>query len=270
MKLQKSINKFFKWFNSRKFHSFESKRFFARGGERREGREGEEEASVQKWLELPPSAKIVMFPINFTYKWTICCCCCCFFSFDNYFMLIKSQNSVICLHAVQAKLVTYSLHPFNENLTQHLKYRCFSSLFLPEFKQLWNRFEFFRVIHSQAIVLVISAHSVKKYTHHTSPLNHLSCFFYFCSGESATCLRELGKTWEESVEIKGGVKNRKRRNIKMMIKMVHKLENCTCGVIIYNLSSSRNLFSGVQAVTKIKSISHESAQRTSTISIWRK
>lgn len=50
-----------------------------------------------------------------------------FFSFDNYFKLIKSQNSVICLHAVQGKLVTYSLHPFNENLSQHLKYRCFSS-----------------------------------------------------------------------------------------------------------------------------------------------
>ena len=52
-----------------------------------------------------------------------------------------------------------------------------------------------------------------------------------------------------------------------MIKMVHKLENCTCSVIIYNLNSSRNLFSGVQVVTKIKSISHESAQLTSTISI---
>ena len=210
-----------------------------------------------------------MFPINFTYKWTISCCCCCFFSFDNYFMLIKSQNSAICLHAVQAKLVTYSLHPFNENLTQHLKYRCFSSLFLPEFKQLWNRFEFFRVIHSQAIVLVISAHSVKKYTHHTSPLNHLSCFFYFCSGEKRYLSTRVGENLRRKCW-KGGVKNRKRPNIKMMIKMVHKLENCTCSVIIYNLNSSRNLFSGVQVVTKIKSISHESAQLTSTISIWRK
>ena len=42
--------------------------------------------------KLPPFAKIVMFPINFTYKWTICCCCCCFFSFDNYFKPIKSQK----------------------------------------------------------------------------------------------------------------------------------------------------------------------------------
>ena len=34
--------------------------------------------------------------------------------------------------------------------------------------------------------------------------------------------------------------------------MVHKLDNCTCGVIIYNLNSSRNRFSWVQAVTEIK------------------
>ena len=49
----RSIN-FFKWFNPRKFHSFESRSFFALGGERREGREGGEEASVQKWLEITP------------------------------------------------------------------------------------------------------------------------------------------------------------------------------------------------------------------------
>ena len=49
----RSIN-FFKWFNPRKFHSFESKSFYALGGELREGREGGEEASVQKWLEITP------------------------------------------------------------------------------------------------------------------------------------------------------------------------------------------------------------------------
>lgn len=38
LKLQKSINKFFKWFKPQEFNSFESKSFFARGWEGREGR----------------------------------------------------------------------------------------------------------------------------------------------------------------------------------------------------------------------------------------
>ena len=131
LKLQKSINKFFKWFNPRKFHSFESKSFFARGGKRREGIRWGGRLVYRSGWKLPLFAKIVMFRINFTYKWTIYCYCCCFFSFDNYFKPIKSQNSDICLHAVQAKPVTYSLHPLNEKLAQHLTYRCFHSLFLP-------------------------------------------------------------------------------------------------------------------------------------------
>ena len=175
LKLQKSINKFSKWFTSRKFHSFESKRFFARGGERREGREGGEGASVQKWLELPPSAKIVMFPINLTYKWTICCCCSCFFSFDNYFKPIKSQNSAICLHAVQAKPVTYSLHPFNENLAQHLTYTCFHSLFLPGLSNFEKGSNFSALYTVKILFSLFQPFRRKKpHTHHTSPMNHIS------------------------------------------------------------------------------------------------
>ena len=174
-----------------------------------------------------------------------------FFSFDNYFKLIKSQNSVICLHAVQAKVVTYSLHPFNENLTQHSKYRCFSSLFVPVLSNFEIGSNFLRYTQSSYCSRSFSTFRKKKYTHHTSPLNHLSCFFYFCSGEK----RYLSTRVEENLRRKcwnGGVKNRKRRNIKMMIKMIHKLENCTCGVVIYDLNSSRNRFFWVQAVMKIK------------------
>ena len=132
----RSIN-FFKWFNPRKFHSFESKSFLRGVG--RVGRVGRVARRLvyRSGRKLPSFAKTVMFPINFTYKWTICCCCCCFFSFDNYFKPIKSQNSAICLHAVQAKPVTYSLHPFNEKLAQHLIHRCFHSIFLP----VLNNFE---------------------------------------------------------------------------------------------------------------------------------
>ena len=126
--------------------------------------------------KLPPFAKIVMFPINFTYKWTICCCCCCFFSFDNYFKPIKSQNSAICLHAVQAKPVTYSLYPFNENLAQHLTYRCFHSLFLPVLSN-FEKGSNYSALYTQSRYCsrYFSTFRRKKpNTHHTSPMNHIS------------------------------------------------------------------------------------------------
>lgn len=121
-----------------------------------------------------------------------------FFSFDNYFKLIKSQNSVICLHAVQAKVVTYSLHPFNENLTQHSKYRCFSSLFVPVLSNFEIGSNFLRYTQSSYCSRSFSTFRKKKYTHHTSPLNHLSCFFYFCSGEK----RYLSTRVEENLRRK--------------------------------------------------------------------
>ena len=70
--------------------------------------------------------------------------------------------------------------------------------------------------------------------------------FIFIQGESATCPPELGKIWKESVE------RVEVKTDKGVIKMVNKLKNCTYGLIIYNLNSSRIRFSWVQAVTKIK------------------
>ena len=176
LKLQKSINKFFKWFNPRKFHSFESKSFLRGVG--RVGRVGRVARRLvyRSGRKLPSFAKTVMFPINFTYKWTICCCCCCFFSFDNYFKPIKSQNSAICLHAVQAKPVTCSLYPFNENLAQHLTYRCFHSLFLPVLSN-FEKGSNYSALYTQSRYCsrYFSTFRRKKpNTHYTSPMNHIS------------------------------------------------------------------------------------------------
>ena len=103
----------------------------------------------------------------------------------------------------------------------------FSFFISSGFKQLWKRFEFFCVIHSQDIVLVISAHSVEKNltltTHHPWIISHESFF--------------LGPSCNKII-----IKKR----------------------IMRRCAKTLNLFSCV------KSISHEWAQRKSTISIWRK